>query len=538
MRAFAVSAICSLLFAGCSYAAADAASNGATGGSASGGQPSSSELPSKLTFDAVPELAAREQTVLTVHAVPAKVYHLRFALPTDAGDPLDAVLDRAEGDSDGSGVATVVLTAPSGSTSFSVRASVDNRVSGKVSVTVKDSGFAVVQVQPHNPTALRDPTTWIATAHPNKTCADVPGIPPADGPIVGAPAAAGSAPVISGVPAGTPLAITLRSGHFVGGCASIAGLPAGPTPHQVDIAVLNRPIDLSASTLSFSLGLTTPETAWSGLLASAESTVLGALPGTSIDDVDMLLDAMRDESADDRQAFEATRKAEGWDALVKAQWGSVASSKLHDLIKSWLISGRQAFSDNQPQLLLEGTVEPAGTNQQSAHLSLFKAAGLEPKRVGFASPTLVSWSASPDDSVTMGTDVYVVASMFATALGEASAVADSGKATTAAEALDEAVDCASLAATLVAAGNQPDLAYTTCDAACLETFCQKALQVIWLRGSGATGLDPARLIVTATGHAHVGDSAEIAGMSGSWLGELRGPSGAPMTGGTLTATAK
>jgi hypothetical protein len=537
MRAFVIPALILLLLAACSVGSnADLSNDNGTAGISSGGQPGSSELPSTLEFEQVGELAAREQIGLTLQALPPKVYHVRFALPSDAGDPLDAVLDRAEADTDENGVATVVLTASSGSATFAVRASVANQVTAKLMVTVKDSGFAVVQVQPSYPSLLRDPTTWIATAHPNKTCADVPGIPPPDGPLQATPAAKGEAPVITGVPAGTPLAITLRSGHFVGGCASVAQLPPGPTKQLVEVAVLNRPIDLAASKLSISLGLAAPETSWSGLLTSAESAVLMALPGTSTDDIDMLLDAMRDVSTDERQAFEAARKAEGWDALLKASWGASASSKLRDVVKSWLGGGRETFGALQ-QPLLEGRIDPGGASQSNAHLTLLKVAGLEPKRAGFASPTLVSWSAGSDDNVTIGTDIYVVASELATALAEQSALADSNGATTAVEALDEAVDCSVVAATLVAAGSQAALAYGTCDAACLESSCRQALDVIWLRGSAATGLDPARMIVTATGHAHVGDVAEVAGMGGSWIGELRGANGTQKTGGNLTATA-
>ena len=527
-----------LLFAGCAMdGQMDAAGPNGTAGVSNAGQPSTSELPLSLVFDMSHELAAREQTLLTVRAYPPKAYHVRFALPSDAGDPLDAVLDRAEADTDDNGVATVLLTAPSDSSMFAVRASVDNQVTAKLTLTVKDSGFAVVQVQPRYPSNLRDRTTWIATAHPNKTCADVPGIPPPDGPLQSTPAAKDSAPVIPGVPAGTPLAITVRSGHFLGGCASVAALPPGPTEQVVEVAVLNRPIDLSAASLSLSLGLAAPETTWSGLLTATEGTVLSALSGTSTDDIDTLLDAMRDTSGDDRQAFEATRKAEAWDDLVKAQWGVSAPSRLRDLVKTWLADSRQAFNANQP-LLLEGTIEPGGAGQPSAHLDLLKAAGLDPKRAGFASPSLVSWSANPDDSVTIGTDVYVVASQFATALAEVSAVADSSSAETAVEALDEAVDCSAVATLLVSAGVEGSLAYGACDADCLESTCQQALNLIWLRGSGATGLAPARLIVTATGNAHVGDAAEVAGMGGSWLGELGGPDGTQSTGGPLTATAQ
>ena len=176
MRAFAVPAlvrtfgfaaafvVASALGVGCSMSAdANGAAPSGQAGNSFAGQPSEDE-PTSLEFesvdpDTVRELVAREQTVLRVRARPAKVYHLRFALPTSGGD---AVLDQAEGDTGPDGIASVQLTAPSAPTTFDVRASSGGR-SASLTVTVKDTGFATLQVQPLY-AGFRPITTWVASA--------------------------------------------------------------------------------------------------------------------------------------------------------------------------------------------------------------------------------------------------------------------------------------------------------------------------------------------------------------------------------------
>jgi hypothetical protein len=267
--------------------------------------------------------------------------------------------------------------------------------------------------------------------------------------------------------------------------------------------------------------------------------VLDALDGTSTDDVDALLDAMREATPSARQAFETTRNAEAWDALLRARWGSAAATKLHDAVTTWLAAGRIKFQ-NSPHLL-EGTLDPVHQadplDQSAAQLTLSAAAGLDAKVAGFVSPAQVSWSASSDDSIFLGTDLYLIESALAAALAEASALESVSGATTAAEALAQTLDCQGLSAALTAAGTDDMLSYDACDGACLESACQAAVAAIWQRGSAATALSPSLLRVTASGVAHVGDVAEVAGMGGTWIGELGAKAGSATTGGVLTASA-
>jgi hypothetical protein len=518
-------------------ALATGGSSGSTGGAGQGGM---AEVPSSLEFEMIEELPARAQISLKVRAKPAKVFEVRFALPASGGDPLDAVLDQATAYTDADGIASVTLTAPSAPATFNVRANVGSK-SALLTITVKDSGFATVQVQPRY-AGFRPITTWVASAYRGMTCAKLPDIPDEDGPIRSLPAAANAAPQLMEVPAGESLAVTLRSGHFVGGCASVEKVAPGPIdkPQIVQVTVLDRPIDLSASPLAVSFGLGMPDSSWSNLLQTSNQAVVQAFQGTSLDDVDALLDAMREASGSSLQLFENTRTTENWDGLLRSHWGANAASKLRDASAGWFTAGRQKFAEADH--LFTGTLMPivqstSPLDQRSADFTLLSVADLDGSQSGFVDRARVSWSASSGDTLVMGTDLYFVSSELLQALAEASALAGQTEATSAAELLATQLDCAGAGAALAAAGANALFAYDECDGACLTDLCQRGVAAIWQRGGDATGLSPAHLSITATGAARVGDTAEVVGVLGSWLGELTAGDVSSKTGGVLTGVA-
>ena len=532
--------------AGCSTDAASADAPGAFGGGSSGGgQPSAGNQATSIEFESVGDLAARTQVRLKVKVLPvsAQPYQVRFALPTSGGDPLDAVLDQALATTDELGIASVLLTAPSSAPAeFDVRATVGT-LSKPLHIRVTEGGFASLQVQPLY-AGFRTITTWVASAYPDTTCANLTGTPPEDGPLQSLPSSATSAPQLDDVPAGGRVAVTLRSGHFVGGCASVEKVKPGSAakPQLVQVTVLDRPINLNASTLNVSLMLPADDTAWAGLLQQASDAVLAALLGTSTDDVDALLDAMREASVASRQSFENARKAEGWDDLLRAHWGAAAATKLHDVYKGWLAAGRLRFSESEH--LFTGQLEPiqqpgSPLDQRSADLTLLTVADLPSKQTGFVERAKVSWSAPADDSISLGTDLYFVESQLVCGLAEAALLQANPEKSDAPALLAETLDCDGLSALLVAAGPSAELGYDGCDAQCLTSLCESAAAALWQRGVDATGLSPTRLSVNATGDARVGDAAEIAGMGGDWLGALSvaGQEKPTSTGGTFKAVA-
>lgn len=531
------------LGAGCSSSDALADASPGFGGSSSvGGQPTAGNQPTSIEFESVGDLPARAQVLVKVKVLPAQSYAVRFALPTSGGDPLDAVLDQALVTADSNGIASVKLTAPSTPAEFDVRASV-GAFSRTLRIRVTESGFASLLVQPKYSGFLRKITTWVASAHLDTTCASLTGIPPEDGPLVSLPAASGSAPQLDDVPAGTRLAVTLRSGHFVGGCASVEkARPGSPSnPQVVQVTVLNRPINLNASTLNLSLGLPADDTSWSAFLQRASDDMLASLLGTSTDDVDALLDAMREASGASRQSFENARKAEVWDDLLRAHWGSSAATKVHEVYKGWLTAGRQRFSDSAH--LFTGTLTPieqpgSPLDQRSADLALLTVADLPVKQSGVVERAKVSWSAGADDSILLGTDLYFVQSQLLSGLAEAALLKANPEVADGPALLAETLDCDGLSGVLVAAGASAELGYDGCNAACLTTLCESAARALWQRGADATGLSPTRLSINATGEEPlVGDAAELVGVGGVWLGVLTDGEEETPTQGRLTAVA-
>jgi hypothetical protein len=519
-----------VLAVGCSMAEGGVHANPSVGGGSGVGGAGDDDGPTSLSFEPIEQLSAREQVRLRVRAQPPGVYEVRFSLPSGNGDPLDAVLDRGSAETDAEGTAEVMLTAPSVSADFDVRASIDSELSTSLRVSVKDTGFTSVHVEPTYSGPYRNIVTWTATVHPNKSCAKLTGIPPDDGPLW-ATSAKDAAPTVTDVPALTPLAVTLRSGHYVGGCASVEMLPASAEAHVVQVTVLNRPVDLAASRLSLSLGLSEPEATWQDFATRSGEAVLQALPGTSSGDVDTLLDAMRAAAGQAQQALETARKSEGWDALLAAHWGSGAEGKLTATVSAWLNAGRQklVLGDH----VIEGTINLPGATD--AELDLQSIAGLAPERAGFTTPSRISWSATSDDQVLLGTEIYVIGSRLASGLAEAVALSLNDETESAPEALSRVLDCAGLSVALAGAGADGSLAYPTCNAACLEELCQQAISAVWQRGRDATALSPTRLSLSASGQAYVGDAAEVAGINGTWIGALKqGDTQAP-TGGTLKA---
>lgn len=543
MRTVLLSAFFLLLANGCSNAAADVGLPSGGGFAGNGGSaPSDGNLPRTLEFQPLdPQPSAREEIALTVRALPQKVYRVSFSLPTSGGDPLDAVLAEAEVDTDALGFAKVLLTAPSSPTSFQVRASVGSKVAEPLSITVMDRGLCTVRVEPLyvNLPSLRNIRTWIATAHENQSCAQLKGFPPEDGPFPSPPAASDAAPVIPEVPAGKPLAITLRSGYFVGGCTSVESLPPGPvsSPQTVVVPLFNRPIELGGSYLTLSLDLAEPA-AWTSLLADAGASVQSGLLGPSADDVDALLDAMRDASGDSRQTFENARKAELWDDALRGLWGEGAATKLRSVTATWLTAGRQRLTSAEH--LFVGSLTPivglTDDGSSSAKLELQTVGGVPAPRAGFVSSGQVAWSATPDDNVSLGTDLYFVRSQLAAGFAEAVALDADADAKDAAGALATALGCGEIADELAAAGVDAQLAYGSCGAACLTELCEGALVALWNRGADADGLTPTHLSVNATGKAYVGDDAQIAGLHGNWIGELGDEDSPASTGGELSAS--
>src|ERR1041384_6760720 len=118
MRAFIWSSLVFVLGFGCSQASSSPGDSGGPIAGSAGTGSSVDGLPTSVEFEMAAPLAAREQVLLKVRALPPQAYQVTFALRASGGDPLAAVLDRSTTTTDDNGIGSVVLTAPSSPTTF------------------------------------------------------------------------------------------------------------------------------------------------------------------------------------------------------------------------------------------------------------------------------------------------------------------------------------------------------------------------------------------------------------------------------------
>ena len=208
--------------------------------------------PDSLHF--VPEVLAikpKEVVQFSVQAQPKRRFPVEFAL---LGEFEDASLDGSRAMSDESGVAQGTLTGPGLATTFTLLATSGPGVIAQAGVSVSTAGFTSLAVLPSY--AGKRPTkNWIASVRAGIKCTDIPGAPPEDGDLMSPPSLK---PTINNVPVGPRLAITLRAGHYIGGCAESDGLLAG-TPQTIKVNVKDVPLKTEETKLELALKLGKPK---------------------------------------------------------------------------------------------------------------------------------------------------------------------------------------------------------------------------------------------------------------------------------------
>ena len=532
--------LCALLASGCTGSSA-----GATGGEgASVGSIDTSEagdadtdhepVPDSLTFSpsTTVMLSPKQTRELTVKADPPASYLVRFALVGSSADsgPGDAVLDTDDEQTPDDGIAHVTLTAPSMPTTFSVRASVAGKVA-LLGVSVSSLGYTTLRVQPaYN--GHRTVTQWTASLHLDRKCSELVGDPPPDG--SNAVSADEGEPLdLKRVPVGVDVTVTLRAGHYIGGCADQSPLSEGDG-NQVLVYASDRPINLAATSLalSFRAGGRTRRVFGAHEEQRKRRRERPHWRLCSGSDVQALLDAMQDATvAANRDTFDATRLAQGWDAALTSAFGHDAATRLRDPADRWMSAGLQSFQAPdtfQAQI----TALPAG-----ALLELTSVAGVSASEAGFPTSFQSTWSADSSDTLLLGTQLTWLPSRLVTALALAPALVEFPQAASLESALAQSVDCQLVAQTLLAHGTTAGVElYAGCDESCAASACTSAVSTLWNNARDASGTTIATLAITGTGSAKVGDDAAAIALQGSWVGELSiGQDSSPVSG-TLSAS--
>ncbi len=435
-------------------------------------------------------------------------YTVRFALLPDGpnSDPNDASLDRLEAVTDEDGIATVIVTAPSGPSTFTLRASIDDELEKLLPVSVSENGYGTLVVEA-NYLGTRPIESWVSSVRIGSSCADLSGFPPADGALV-ATADEGKKLTIESVPIGPIAAVGVRAGKFAYGCVTVDDL-APDEKRTITVDVTDRPLNLEEGNLALGMSIDMTTEEWTGLLEAAIEVALSAFRGQAATDSELLLREMRAHVSPANQvAFDEQTATPDSSSVIGSYVGQTA---LRDAAADWLARGAKKLSESgsfEGQLTFDGS---------SATFELQYAGGVDATSSGFLGTSTWTTFADPGDTLVMGGTLRFQATRWVTALADAPAAEDYPEALTVAEALARVVDCEALGKELAAASG--GVLFAGCPAACVVNLCESALVTVWT-GTQDADTDLSRLSVAATGLASVDDEAHPISLDGSWLGTL------------------
>jgi hypothetical protein len=459
-------------------------------------------------------LAPGEVHALTVSTTPPAPYEISFAL---FGDTHNASLDQAKIIADADGTATVQLKAPTTPTEFQVRATITDGPSIEVAVAVSDKGSGTIHVVPVY-TGTRKVTEWEASVIVGSTCKAVKEALPmeTDTPFT-ATAPVGEVLTIHGVPAGPNLAVVLRAGSFLWGCADEPTLQA-EKELEVKVTVLNRPMNLLSTDLdlTFSFGSPEPEVYATMLSESADLLAGALLPLTTELAAAELLSAMEAAAPPGTaSSFQQQRQDMGWDALVEQQLAGLPLS-LQEKVKAWTLAelGPKGDPAVPPTSTMAARLTSLGEASGKALLGVSKLGAIDAVKAGIPEDHLVSWTADASDTAMLGGSIYWLPSRYAGASAMLSAKAELPSVSSMAEALSQVLGCGVLAAAMGG--------FEGCDTQCTATLCNAALGSRWesaMNASAESGV-VGEISINASGLAEVDDVAAPVFFDGKCLGTI------------------
>jgi hypothetical protein len=459
-------------------------------------------------------LVPSEVHELEVAVSPPAVYEISFAL---LGGVHNASLDQAKIVSGADGRATVKLKAPNAPAKFRVLASIQSGATTDVTVVVSEKAFGSVRAVPVY-MGKRAVTEWHASVIPGLTCKAVTAAPPsAPEDTFTASAPAGESPEVHGVPAGPTLAVVLRAGSYLWGCADAPKLGAGEEL-DVKVTVIDKPIDLLSTelALTFSLDVTQADT-YSELLAGSAALVAdGLLPVENDLAASALLDAMEAAAPmGTAPAFQKRRVDMGWDAVVTQHIAGLPMS-LQDKVKAWTLSGLAPAADpmQPPPSWIVARLTPVAEAPGKALLLVDKLGGVDAAKAGVPEAHLVSWTADSSDRVMLNGSIYWLPSRFAGASTLVGAKAETPGVATMSGALSQVLGCGVLAAALGG--------FEGCDTQCTAGLCNAALAARWEEAQNASAKQAivGEITITGGGLAQVNDVAAPMSFDGKWLGTI------------------
>lgn len=436
---------------------------------------------------------------LTGH--PPAPYEVSFSVIDDAAG---AWLDRTTVTTDAAGRASVVLHAPNLASTFRLRATTRDDLAAEIGVTVSARGFGTLRVIPVYKGA-RQTTSWTASVVAGGTCDELasalPGGPP--GTVIAQGGLDGTV-LVESVPVGPNLAVALRSGHAMWGCADEAELQAG-SMREVKVNVKDMPVDLAMTDLDLTLNVATTDGLDALLGITAERLLEGFLPEGA--EASALLDAMERAAPPEQTAdFAAQRLARAWDAVTLAHLEALRVP-VRDRFRAWTAAGLIASP-----LAIRGRLRAVGDAAGHALFEVGELGGMAAEDVGIPPAHQMAWTADPGDVLRLGGTLFWMPSRYVAGATRRGAAAELPSAGSTSDALAAAMGCRKLGAVLDG--------YPACDESCMVTLCSAGIAQRWnlsVDASASAGI-AGEISVNASGHAQVNDAAAPIAWTADWLG--------------------
>ncbi len=445
------------------------------------------------------------QTVeVAVVSEPADYYEVAFYL---VGDALDASLDHTLVVADVSGRAVATLRAPNGPTIFAVRATIKNGPSADLPVAVSEQGIGTLSVTPEY-AGDRPTHTWIGSVVAGTNCEALgPTLPTDPEGALPAVAATGKPLIVPAAPVGPNLAIAVRAGHYMWGCADEANLVAGQVT-EVTVYIVNKPIVANDVRLDIDMDFVPDAVPWQKLSSESIAMMLDVFLGSWSTENEALLEAMCAQSLNSIDC-QAARIAGGWDELV-ASYLLTNGVSLTDSLNSWIEQGLAIEPFTNQSLVDSQRTDVDGFGI----LAVEHVGGITPAQAGLPKEYLVPFAVDMDDAVRLGGTLFWMPSKYFGAAAARGATQQLPGSSTVGEALTELIGCDQLASLLGG--------FIECGTNCMQQLCEAAVESSWqlaLAASTDTGM-VGELTLEASGQAKFDDTALLTGFNGTWLGKV------------------
>lgn len=443
-----------------------------------------------------------QEADISVQLEPPVQERVDFAITaTEETERFDGFLTETSVMADDSGTAISRLVAPSRPSVFRIRASVGELAAFR-SVSVSSDGFGTVVVTPEY-AGNRELTRWVASARSGTTCQELESLWQ-DGPIS---ASGEERVVLDSIPVGPEVAVVVRQGQSISGCAMIGELKPGQSV-EVSVEAMDRPIQLADVHIGLQLGIQRTTSGFTANLDSAIEELVASVTDGTAHDGQLLVQSMQNaiETTNDQAAFGENAVSSDFELVAKNELGDATIVRKE--ARSLFV---QAGSSIPTASTFTGVLD---FSSDDAVLELQSVSGVPASTAGFMEASIWEVETQPNDVLVLGGTLSFQMHRWLTAVAERQSAENE---TSPSQRLLDVASCSAVGAALAeAAGGE---IYSGCSSACAVQLCEQAAMNLWARTENASS----RLSSMLTGltvDAQVDDAARLLSFQGSWVGTL------------------